>query len=147
MEVLALLYTQTNIDVFMMDWEKTRGRLDRAPKETPALPVSVWRTMFVANEWNEIQVRAALSRRGSGCSSSRQTSRIIDLPLTLLFLLFILVGLRVDYTATSQPDISDLTAATRHPLLRFALSAFWLLLLAALQVGFLFCLGFFCSEG
>ena len=74
-EVLAVIYNQANIDVFLMDWERSRGRLERAGKDEPPMPVSVWRTLFVANEWNEIQ-----------------TDRSIHLPLTLLGVLLILVG-------------------------------------------------------
>jgi len=42
-----------------MDWEKTRGRLRDVDEP---LPVSIWRTLFVANEWNEMQVCVAWIR-------------------------------------------------------------------------------------
>ena len=47
--MLYLVYSQINTNIFLVDWEK--------PKDTSSLvlPVSMWRTVLVANEWNEIQ--------------------------------------------------------------------------------------------
>ena len=43
-----MIVDQCNIGVFLVDWENPRpGRSE---------VVSVWRTYFVANEWNELQV-------------------------------------------------------------------------------------------
>lgn len=50
LETLHLLYTQTNVDIFFVDWEKARGQLGNK-----SMPISIWRTYFVANEWNELQ--------------------------------------------------------------------------------------------
>ena len=67
LQVVHIVYTiwyQCRIDIFFIDWEKPRGLLQptnhrpAAPQTTPppsVTPVSVWRTLFVVNEWNEIQ--------------------------------------------------------------------------------------------
>ncbi|XP_039608640.1 meckelin-like [Polypterus senegalus] len=58
--LLHKLASQLSIDIFFIDWERPRGRGYRTlqvgtePKSTMS-PVSIWRTYFVANEWNEIQ--------------------------------------------------------------------------------------------
>jgi hypothetical protein len=47
------------MDIFLIDWERSRGRiLSKEPgKPNTVSPVSIWRTLFVGNEFNEIQVR------------------------------------------------------------------------------------------
>ncbi|CAE1293962.1 TMEM67 [Acanthosepion pharaonis] len=47
-DLFYLMFRQCTIDIFFIDWERpTRQQKDA--------PVSAWRTLFVANEWNEIQ--------------------------------------------------------------------------------------------
>ncbi|XP_047465822.1 meckelin isoform X2 [Mugil cephalus] len=54
------LIFQVSVDIFLIDWERPRSKTSRTvqataePKREPT-PVSIWRTIFVANEWNEIQ--------------------------------------------------------------------------------------------
>jgi len=47
------------IDIFLLDWERPHGKAAQATdlKENVGQrsPVSIWRTCFIANEWNEIQ--------------------------------------------------------------------------------------------
>jgi len=45
-----------------------------------------------------------------------------------------LQGFGLDYTATAQPTLSDLSIGYRHPVLRFAISTFWWLVLALAQI-------------
>ncbi|XP_063715703.1 meckelin-like isoform X2 [Symsagittifera roscoffensis] len=56
-EVLHLIYSQCNVDIFFIDWERPKST--KSPSDTKkgseASTVSIWRTYFVANEWNEIQ--------------------------------------------------------------------------------------------
>ncbi len=51
---------------------------------------------------------------------------------TFLFLIFLLRGVGLEYLATSQPTLSNLSAdaAPINRILRFANTAFWLLLIA-----------------
>ena len=64
LHILYLLWHQCTVDVFFIDWERPRGVLltssqpvgaNQATPTTATAPVSIWRTYFVANEWNEIQ--------------------------------------------------------------------------------------------
>ena len=45
-----IVHDQCAIDIFFVDWEKSRSQDVRH-----RAPVSIWRTLFVANEWNEMQ--------------------------------------------------------------------------------------------
>uniref|UniRef100_A0A8D0HDF1 Transmembrane protein 67 n=1 Tax=Sphenodon punctatus TaxID=8508 RepID=A0A8D0HDF1_SPHPU len=57
---LHMLASQLTVDIFFIDWERPKGRVLKAIegengiRSAPA-PVSIWRTYFIANEWNEIQ--------------------------------------------------------------------------------------------
>ena len=50
---------QSRIDLFFIDWERPPGKViplgSSAGSCASEAPVSIWRTYFVANEWNEIQ--------------------------------------------------------------------------------------------
>jgi hypothetical protein len=56
--LVQLLWSQVNIDVFFIDWEKPRRVLAKGGGREDTAPVSCWRTLLVANEWNELQVGA-----------------------------------------------------------------------------------------
>uniref|UniRef100_A0AAY5EG89 Transmembrane protein 67 n=1 Tax=Electrophorus electricus TaxID=8005 RepID=A0AAY5EG89_ELEEL len=65
-QFLHKLLVQLSVDIFFIDWERPRGKASKpvnGPGEvkTPASPVSIWRTYFVANEWNEIQTIRKIS--------------------------------------------------------------------------------------
>jgi len=47
-EYIGMIAGQSHIDIFFIDWEKV--------KKNDEKKISVWRTYFVANEWNELQV-------------------------------------------------------------------------------------------
>ena len=56
-----MIWCQTHTDIFMIDWERSRGRIVQSNNESTnnkgtLAPISIWRTYFIANEWNEIQV-------------------------------------------------------------------------------------------
>lgn len=96
-DILKLLSRQSNIDIFFIDWERPKARSTiQAPTErsrggaaggdTGAKSeiglgvyhdknesVSIWRTYFIANEWNEIQ-----------------TSRKVNIPAQIIATLFFL---------------------------------------------------------
>ncbi|XP_061531243.1 meckelin-like isoform X3 [Phycodurus eques] len=59
-QFLHKLTVQLSVDVFFIDWERPRTTASRTAAGTTQQkrdlsPVSIWRTYFVANEWNEIQ--------------------------------------------------------------------------------------------
>ena len=71
-QVVYLMWTQCTVDIFFMDWERSRGvlvnrNLTSVPKgarpDSVPTPVSIWRTYFVANEWNEIQSSRSINHR------------------------------------------------------------------------------------
>ncbi|XP_018541690.1 meckelin [Lates calcarifer] len=65
-QFLHKLILQVSVDIFLIDWERPRTKASRTvqaagePKRDPS-PVSIWRTYFVANEWNEIQTIRKIS--------------------------------------------------------------------------------------
>lgn len=64
-EILTLIYDQINVDIFLIDWERPKPQ-DSVPRPnaTPRCAeesVSVWRSLFVANEWNEIQTKRKIN--------------------------------------------------------------------------------------
>ncbi|XP_005381854.1 PREDICTED: meckelin [Chinchilla lanigera] len=60
LQFLHKLISQMTIDIFFIDWERPKGKVLKAVEgeggvRSATVPVSIWRTYFVANEWNEIQ--------------------------------------------------------------------------------------------
>lgn len=55
------------VDIFLVDWEKPSTNQITEQSNGVATPtkrgvVSIWRTLFIANEWNELQnIRRVLS--------------------------------------------------------------------------------------
>lgn len=95
-QIVYLVWHQCTIDIFFMDWERSKGLLlGQATNQNPdtasssedgpppvvaaaagsasPAPISIWRTYFVANEWNEIQ-------------SIRKVDHTLLLMLVLLFI-------------------------------------------------------------
>ncbi len=130
-DVLEKLWTQIHVDVFFIDWEKPKGGVDavgssdeEGGSSSSAPPsVSVWRKLFAANKWNDLQ-----------------TARLVNVPLTLFFMIFLMEpsGLGLKYLASAQPSPSNLeaTAAPLHPILLYAVVVFFLLCLCYLQLLF-----------
>ncbi|XP_075245518.1 meckelin-like isoform X2 [Convolutriloba macropyga] len=57
-EILHLIYSQCSVDIFFIDWERPKtapGKKEEKKSAAEGSSVSIWRTYFVANEWNEIQ--------------------------------------------------------------------------------------------
>lgn len=53
-ELLHALAIQTNVDLFFIDWERPESKSTEETATITDSNVSVWRTYFVANEWNEL---------------------------------------------------------------------------------------------
>ena len=51
-----LIWFQSQVDIFLLDWERPRAIQSNQTGGERMAPVSIWHTYFVANEWNEIQV-------------------------------------------------------------------------------------------
>ncbi|XP_077454683.1 meckelin-like [Stigmatopora argus] len=59
-QFLHKLLVQLSVDVFFIDWERPRSKVTKTAaangqQKRDLSPISIWRTYFVANEWNEIQ--------------------------------------------------------------------------------------------
>ncbi|XP_077126973.1 meckelin isoform X4 [Ranitomeya variabilis] len=57
LQFLHTLVSQLSIQIFFIDWErpKTKPLKSEGGGKSSPFPVSIWRTYFIANEWNEIQ--------------------------------------------------------------------------------------------
>ncbi|TRY84592.1 hypothetical protein DNTS_001329 [Danionella cerebrum] len=65
-QFLHKLFVQLSVDIFFIDWERPRSKASKlvegsGESKCHATPVSIWRTYFVANEWNEIQTIRKIS--------------------------------------------------------------------------------------
>jgi len=121
MQIGLLIYEQCQVDIFFIDWEKERtsDRTSSAqPGEVPDLPnVSVWRTIFMANEWCEMQ-------------ECRHTS----IEFTLMFVLFFMAGLNLQNLDSPQPDVQNLTPTQPNLALRFFVYFIWYAIVVAFQL-------------
>jgi meckelin len=119
--VAYLIQWQTNYDIFFLDWE--RPRTSSAPNgKMDASPVSAWRKMFIANEWNEIQSRRVTSRE-----------------LTLLLMVLFLEGLNGRNLAIIEPSMGTDDPApyqVSSALLRFAVAAGLMVVIVACQTAY-----------
>lgn len=100
MDIFHLIIRQGSIDIFFMDWEKPKPGIKKTNMNFSfyknifidlgnANSVSVWRTYFVANEFNEIQA-----------------FRRISLTFQLFFVLFLLKVINLENVATAQPGVN-----------------------------------------
>lgn len=115
--LIAKLIEQTNADVYVIDWERSKGQLLR---ENKMAPVSLWRSAFVVNEFNELQ-------------TLRRWRPLLSMMIVVLFL----DGLNYVNAATSVPTMSDIADATSHPnaFLRIAICTFfWIVVCLVLHV-------------
>nr|XP_046254565.1 meckelin isoform X2 [Scatophagus argus] len=65
-QFLHKLILQVSVDIFFIDWERPRSKGTKTAQAAgeprrDSSPVSIWRTYFVANEWNEIQTIRKIS--------------------------------------------------------------------------------------
>lgn len=136
--VILRLYRQCCTSFFFVDWERPRHLLTAGnglpqavlpasiaqaaepdstspikPHPTVKLaPVSMWRSIKMITRWRELQ-----------------THRRVNVHWTLFWMVFILIGCKVRYVATPQPDASDLSTGSTNPVLLFGMNtSVWLCL-------------------
>ncbi|XP_077144952.1 meckelin-like [Ranitomeya variabilis] len=122
LEFIHLLVSQLTYNIFLIDWEKPK---DKSPSNVPGKSnVSFWRTILVANEWNEIQAHRKLS------------------PLLQLFLVLLLlevVGFKNIATKDLNLDLHPSAGGYQAPMsliLRFGMAASMWLAVGIVQVLF-----------
>ena len=90
LDAFHILLTQIFFDIFFIDWERPQGRVNQPTQGGGAgasdAPVSIWRTLFIANEWNEIQ-----------------TIRKTNTELQIFLVLFFLKVAGFEYLSTTDP--------------------------------------------
>ncbi|XP_018427914.1 PREDICTED: meckelin-like [Nanorana parkeri] len=122
LEFLHLLVTQLTANIFLIDWERPKDK--SAPNSQGKSNVSIWRTVLVANEWNEIQTCRKLS------------------PLFQLFMVLLLlevVGLKNITAKDLNLDLNPSAGTYRAPwsiILRFGIAASMWLAVGLVQVLF-----------
>eukprot|EP01038_Epipyxis_sp_PR26KG_P012906 gene12906-17295_t len=134
--VLHLVYKQCNADIFFIDWEPriknstniTSTTQQKAPSASTNNnnsvlnhPVSIWRTILVANEYVEML-----------------TKRKTSLVFTLFFIGFFLIGLELDYNATPQPFLANKSRDDTNIVLKFGNVTFFFLILSLMQYLFFY---------
>ncbi|XP_040290242.1 meckelin [Bufo bufo] len=57
LQFLHTLFSQLSIQIFFIDWERPKNKplKSEGAEKSSISPVSIWRTYFIANEWNKIQ--------------------------------------------------------------------------------------------
>ncbi|XP_042225116.1 meckelin-like [Homarus americanus] len=131
-QVIQIVYVQITLDMFIIDWEKPRARnsiphpqlstnLKDDGKAKTEQPISIWRTYFIANEWNELQ-----------------TYRRIDVGCQLFFTLFFLKVIGFENLSTADPNSKFILNNESHNspqsyVCRFALSISVYGVIAAVQ--------------
>ncbi|EPQ15786.1 Meckelin, partial [Myotis brandtii] len=129
LQFLHKLVSQVTIDIFFIDWERPKGKVLKAVEgeggvRSATVPVSIWRTYFVANEWNEIQ-------------TVRKINPLFQV-LTVLFFLEV-VGFKnlalMDSSSSLSRDPSSYIAPYSR-ILRYAVSSALWLVIGMIQIVF-----------
>jgi meckelin len=127
--MIDLLYVQTQHDLYFIDWEQPRSLKTGGDVEDEAttatredtgggstMPVSVWRTIFVANEWVKLQ-----------------DVRAVSMEVNLIALLFLLRGVGIEHFAALVPHGQGQVGVPYHTLLRFGISSSLLIAISLTQ--------------
>uniref|UniRef100_A0A8C5A1S6 Transmembrane protein 67 n=1 Tax=Gadus morhua TaxID=8049 RepID=A0A8C5A1S6_GADMO len=123
-QFLHKLILQLSVDIFLIDWERPRSKAASGEAKRDPSPVSIWRTYFVANEWNEIQTIRKIS----------PTFQVIAVLFFLEVLGFSNLALRDPWSTLERPP-----QAYKPPYsltLRYALASTLWLCIGLLQVVF-----------
>ncbi|XP_071410278.1 meckelin isoform X1 [Pithys albifrons albifrons] len=129
LQFLQLLVSQLTIDIFFIDWERPKGKVLKAVEgegviKSAAAPVSIWRTYFIANEWNEIQ-------------TVRKINPLFQVLAVLFFLEVVgFSNLALMDASSSLTRSSESYVAPWSRILRFGVSAALWIAIAILQVVF-----------
>uniref|UniRef100_A0A674IVK4 Transmembrane protein 67 n=1 Tax=Terrapene triunguis TaxID=2587831 RepID=A0A674IVK4_9SAUR len=127
LQFLHKLFSQLTVDVFFIDWERPKGKILKAVEgeggiKSAAAPVSIWRTYFIANEWNEIQ-------------TVRKINPLFQVLAVLFFLEVVgFSNLALMDSSSSLTRSSESYIAPWSRILRFGVSTVLWLVIAMLQI-------------
>jgi meckelin len=93
---------QCSASVFFVDWEQSKGKIQTKANDSELSTISIWRSIFIVNEWSKLQ-----------------TFRKCNILLTLIGVLFLLLGLNVQNLALLQPQFADMNIAKKNIILLF----------------------------
>mmetsp|Transcript_576 Transcript_576/g.970 ORF Transcript_576/g.970 Transcript_576/m.970 type:complete len:1032 (-) Transcript_576:28-3123(-) len=109
-EIICMTIRSTQIDIFFIDWEKTKGRiLEKGGRARGNAQISIWRTIYLAKAWKKLILK-----------------RIVSVESTIFVLILFFCGFRLIQLA--NPEIGYTLDLDResNPILRFALvSLIW----------------------
>ncbi|XP_074843042.1 meckelin [Carettochelys insculpta] len=129
LQFLHKLLSQLTVDVFFIDWERPKGQVLKAVEgeggiKSVSAPVSIWRTYFIANEWNEIQ-------------TVRKINPLFQVIAVLFFLEVVgFSNLALMDSSSSLTRNSESYKAPWSRILRFGVSSVLWLVIAMLQIIF-----------
>jgi meckelin len=113
--ILLQIRYQSNVDIFFLDWEQ---QIEYKDEEDLNRGISIWRTLFVANEFNELNVL-----------------RKISLEWTLMILAFFLTGLSWVNAAAETPSLTTSTNnIASNYVLRYFISSFVFFVIGLAQI-------------
>ncbi|XP_072101178.1 meckelin [Mobula birostris] len=134
LQLLHKLGNQLTVDIFFIDWERPKGKIIKSIAGggdimTAPAPVSIWRTYFVANEWNNIQ-----------------TIRKINPVFQVLAVVFLLEVVGFANLATMDPytkmnNISESSVTPSSRILRYGVATTVWLSVSLIQI--IFCTSFY----
>jgi hypothetical protein len=88
-KILSIIYKiafeQSNFDVFLIDWERPKLAYSNGSR----VGANAWRSLFLANELNELQV-----------------NKLISIEFTLILYVFIMEGFGWKNLATQDPNLT-----------------------------------------
>jgi meckelin len=120
--ILWQIYRQIQLDILLIDWEKPKdlssttnlnsnnGTTDLSISQAQCEQATVWRKIFILHKWHDLQ-----------------SYRSMNIGFLLVFFVFLMKGLSIENLAFSQPSFTiSNSSVILHPILYFALTAFFL---------------------
>lgn len=122
LHVIYLVWNQVTANIFLVDWERPRNPSANQAAGGVVNPVSIWRTYFLANEWNELQ-------------SLRKISPTLVLATLLVFLEVVGLGNLAERGPSSHVTTPDDRYAPPHSnVLRYGVSVILYVIFASVTV-------------
>lgn len=116
LQLLKSLLDQCQVEIFFLDWEQAKTAPPENLYDQPKpVPVSVWRSIFMSNEWAKLQVY-----------------RFCSIEFCLLGVLVLLEGFQWKFAGTAKPNLYDLSDGVMNPILMCAIDVIcWIILIVS----------------